>query len=152
MSIQTCEVLEIDSCGKRAAVESDTPETAKKSKVDLEDLKETKRFDPTFGAGTLKTSEDKEGDEDAEADEATGTEEESEVEDDDDSNEDATSNVLEELISMFKEQNGRDPTEEEIKMWVQTLKEHVNESLGNAKLTSDGDLPQAGDAGTKISR
>ena len=31
--------------------------------------------------------------------------------------------LLEELMDLFKEQNGRDPTDEEVKQWMETLKE-----------------------------
>ena len=124
-----------DSCGKRdAAVDVDSPEAAKKSKLHTtkEDqaVAEIKSFDPSFGvssAGQKQVSEEKTGG-DIEDNESDDSGDDSQ-EEDEDSDGDASSNVLEELISMFKEQNGRDPTEQEVKMWVETLKEHVNETL-----------------------
>jgi GNAT superfamily N-acetyltransferase len=37
--------------------------------------------------------------------------------------EDQVDTLLEELMDLFKEQNGRDPTDEEVKQWMETLKE-----------------------------
>ena len=37
--------------------------------------------------------------------------------------EDQVDVLLEELMDLFKEQNGRDPTDDEVKQWMETLKE-----------------------------
>ena len=37
--------------------------------------------------------------------------------------EDQVDALLEELMDLFKEQNGRDPTDDEVKQWMETLKE-----------------------------
>jgi hypothetical protein len=138
MPVETSEpsvsAVENDSCGKRPVAELGTPETAKKSKLDIQDVAQVKKlesFDPTFGAGSAKKPDADEGEECENEEEADEVDDESEIEDDgDETNEDATANVLEELIAMFKEQNGRDPTENEIKMWMDTLKESMNDALG----------------------
>ncbi len=65
---------------------------------------EIKSFDPSFGVGEKQVSEEKavrEG-KDLEDDSDDDSQD-----DEDDSEADASSNVLEELIFMFKEQNGR---------------------------------------------
>lgn len=153
MTLEVSEVpvagtVDIDTCGKRPAVESDTPETAKKSKVGFEDVAQVKSlgsFDPTFGVS--KKSEPGNEDKCENEDEADEDNDESEIEDDEDPNEDATSNVLDELIVMFKVQNGRDPTEDEIKMWVETLKESMidsSEAPGSASDCDEKDISGTG--------
>jgi hypothetical protein len=126
---------QMDSCGKReAAVDIDSPEQVKKSKLDTtkeeQSNVEIKSFDPSFGMESAgqKQAVVEEAENESEENESDESGDDSQV-DEENSDADASSNILEELISMFKEQNGRDPTEQEVKMWVDTLKEHVNETL-----------------------
>ena len=43
--------------------------------------------------------------------------------------EDEADDILGQLVEMFVAENGRDPTDEEISQWVQTLKEAAEEGL-----------------------
>ena len=84
-----------------------TPETAKKTKAASGDVVPV-QFDPTFGVGAKMPV----GEEEASSSEKA----------DSDDDEDITSNILDELIEMFRQQNGRDPTEAEIAQWTETFK------------------------------
>ena len=46
---------------------------------------------------------------------------------------DDVDNLLEELMDMFKQNNGRDPTDEEVQQWVATLREAQQESENAAR-------------------
>mmetsp|Transcript_18509 Transcript_18509/g.56856 ORF Transcript_18509/g.56856 Transcript_18509/m.56856 type:complete len:498 (-) Transcript_18509:1184-2677(-) len=58
---------------------------------------------------------------------------------DDEEDEDAaeSDDVLEQLVDMFKEKNGRDPTEDEVKHWITTIKD------ATANAQNDKDEPDA---------
>jgi hypothetical protein len=132
---------QMDSCGKRdATVEVDSPESAKKSKLNTskedQTVAEIKSFDPSFGVGRKQVSEEKAVD-DIEGEESEDESGDDSQDDEDGSDADESSNVLEELVSMFKEQNGRDPTEQEVKMWVETLKETLQDSPSGVKNEKD---------------
>jgi hypothetical protein len=43
--------------------------------------------------------------------------------------EDEADDILGQLVEMFVAENGRDPTDEEISQWVQTLKEAAEDGL-----------------------
>ena len=77
--------------------------------------------------------EEEDGD-DSEWEEVDGEEEgEGSDEDDDeddaagDEGDDAADDILWQLVDLFKAENGRDPSEEEMAQWVQTLKEAAAE-------------------------
>jgi hypothetical protein len=79
-------------------------------------------------------SEDEEDGDDSEWEEVDGEEEgEGSDEDDDeddaagDEGDDAADDILWQLVDLFKAENGRDPSEEEMAQWVQTLKEAAAE-------------------------
>ena len=46
---------------------------------------------------------------------------------------DEVDNILEELMDMFKQNNGRDPTDEEVQQWVATMREAQQESENAAR-------------------
>ena len=46
---------------------------------------------------------------------------------------DDVDNLLEELMDMFKQNNGRDPTDEEVQQWVATMREAQQESENAAR-------------------
>ena len=50
--------------------------------------------------------------------------------------EDPVDALLEDLMDLFKEQNGRDPTDDEVKQWMETLKE-VNQEHGRSEQEID---------------
>ena len=49
--------------------------------------------------------------------------EEEDEDDEDDEDDDATTSVLDELVDVFRSENGRDPTEEEMLRWIKTLRD-----------------------------
>eukprot|EP00634_Sargassococcus_sp_CCMP2135_P010557 CAMPEP_0198651516 /NCGR_PEP_ID=MMETSP1467-20131203/5730_1 /TAXON_ID=1462469 /ORGANISM="unid. sp., Strain CCMP2135" /LENGTH=364 /DNA_ID=CAMNT_0044387413 /DNA_START=1 /DNA_END=1095 /DNA_ORIENTATION=- len=76
---------------------------------------------------------------DAEADDADEEEDDDDDDEDDEEDEDAaeSDDVLEQLVDMFKEKNGRDPTEDEVKHWITTIKD------ATANAQNDKDEPDA---------
>lgn len=102
---------------KRAVdAEADSPATtAKKAKPGEEDA--VSAFDPTFGASkpTEAATQDPKTDK---APSDVGPQADADEEEEDD----VVGNVLEELVEMFTQKNGRAPTEDEIAMWVDQIK------------------------------
>jgi hypothetical protein len=98
---------------KRAAdAEAESPATATKKVKPGEDAV---AFDPTFGAA--KPAEAAKEDPKKAVPQA-----DDEGADDDDDDDDVVGNVLEELVKMFTEKNGRAPTEHDIAKWVEEIK------------------------------
>jgi hypothetical protein len=68
-------------------------------------------------------SEDEDDDEEEDDDEdGDGDWQEVDAEDGDEKDDDEADDILSQLVELFKTENGRDPTEEEMAQWVETLK------------------------------
>jgi hypothetical protein len=118
---------------KRAAEVTDTAESpataSKKPKIDA-----APAFDPTFGASKEKAERIQEEDK-ASDDKAAREDEDADGEDGEG---DSAGAVLDELIEMFTQKNGRAPTADEIGMWVQQIRE-LNEAGPQPGVEDDED-------------
>jgi len=85
--------------GAAADAEAEAQPTAKKAKGEGDAA--TPAFDPSFGKAAKPDDDEDSGDE-PDADTSAGA-------------------VLTELIEMFKEKNGRDPTEAEVAQWMEQI-------------------------------
>jgi len=110
-SIATVDIPATPLHSKRVPeAEAESPVTAaKKAKTTDETAPLKVAFDPSFGVAEKPAA--------AEAAEAP------EIKDDEGGEDDAADNLLEELVKMFTEKNGRAPSEDEIKQWTEQIGE-----------------------------